>query len=123
MRRSAHCRYLLLVVLGSLVAGCGRFAGHVDAQFGDQDFKTAIALVELYHVRHGVYPASLSDLDFTGDWDPIAINSVAYHRLPDGYELDITRGWTGKPTLAYPPAFWHGLGLRRTNVGHLPPAT
>jgi hypothetical protein len=41
-----------------------------DAKFGDQSFKTAVALIELYHVRHGVYPETLTDLDFTGDWDP-----------------------------------------------------
>ena len=41
----------------------------------------------------------------------------------DGYALDLTRGWVGKPALAYPDAFWHGLGVRRTNVAHSPPAS
>jgi len=102
--------------------GC-QFQQATDAKFGDQSFKTAISLIELYHIRHGVYPAALTDLDFTGDWDAISINSVRYERLPDGYALDITRGWVGKPTLSYPPQFWQGLGLRRTNVGHRAPTT
>jgi hypothetical protein len=106
-----------------LLTGCGKFSGDMDATFGDQNFKTAIALIELYRVRHGTYPAKLSDLDFSGGWDALALNSVAYRRLDNGYELNITRGWVGKPTLAYPAAFWKGLGLRATNVGHLPPAS
>jgi hypothetical protein len=106
-----------------LLTGCDKIRGDMDAKFGDQHFKTAISLIELYRVRHGTYPANLSDLDFSGDWDAIALNSVAYRRLDDGYELNITRGWVGKPTLEYPAAFWKGLGLRATNVGHLPPAS
>jgi hypothetical protein len=30
--------------------------------FGDQHFKTAIALVELHRVRTGTYPSSLRDI-------------------------------------------------------------
>ncbi|HEY2378243.1 MAG TPA: hypothetical protein VGH98_19860 [Gemmatimonadaceae bacterium] len=103
------------------VASCGKFAQQADAQFGDQHFKTSIALVELYHVRHGAYPASLADLDFIGDWDKIALVNVRYERLSDGYALDVVRGWVGKPTISYPKEFWHGLGLKRTNVAMIPP--
>ena len=125
MRVARLFRYIGLVAgTAAMVSASGcQFQQATDAKFGDQSFKTAVALIELYHVRHGVYPASLADLDFTGDWDPIAVNSVRYERLSDGYALDVTRGWVGKPTLSYPPAFWRGLGLRRTNVGHLAPAT
>jgi hypothetical protein len=114
------------VVVGAallLLTSCGKFREEADAKFGDQHFKTAISLIELYRVRHGAYPAKLTDIDFNGDWDAIAVSSVEYHRLDDGYELNLTRGWVGKPTLAYPPEFWKGLGLRATNVGHLPPTT
>jgi hypothetical protein len=38
----------------------------------------------------------------------------------DGYELDLVRGWVGTPDLSYPPDFWHGLGIRRTNVRRAP---
>jgi hypothetical protein len=101
-----------------LISSCGQASQQADAMFGDQNFKTSIALIELYHVRHGVYPEALTDLDFTGQWDLNELSAVEYHRLSDGYELDIARGWVGKPTLAYPPEFWQGLGLRRTNVTH-----
>ncbi len=93
--------------------------GAIDAQFGDQHFKTAISLIELHKVRSGVYPESLKDLKFTGGWDAIAIGSVEYHRLDTGYELNVTRGWVGKPELSYPPDFWRGLGVAKSNVkGH-----
>ena len=115
------------IAFAGLLVGqaCGQFAEQADAKFGDQHFKTAVALIELYHVRHGAYPASLAELDFTGDWDALALQSVKYERLPEGYTLDVERGWVGKPTLSYPADFWRGLGLRRTNVGHGPgaPAT
>ena len=120
-------RRLLVLALAMQVllplAACGPFKAQADAQFGDQNFKTAIALIELYHVRHGVYPASITDMDFVGDWDQIALSAVKYERLPDGYALDLERGWVGKPTMAYPQEFWHGLGIRRTNVTKLPPST
>jgi hypothetical protein len=102
------------LVLFMSVAACN-FKQQADAKFGDQHFKTVIALVELYKVRHGAYPEALSDLDFIGDWDRLAISSVEYHRLPEGYELNVTRGWIGRPTLEYPGEFWNGLGLKRSN--------
>ena len=109
--------------LALVLAGCGRLAGEADAKFGDQHFKTAVALIELYRIRHGDYPPSLDQLDFVGDWDRIALSSVKYERLPDGYALDLVRGWVGKPEVSYPPDFWRGLGARRTNVRRVPPAT
>jgi hypothetical protein len=121
--RSWQQAFVVVAAAGMLLAGCGKFREEADTKFGDQHFKTAISLIELYRVRHGIYPDSLSELDFNGDWDAMAIHSVEYRRLGDGYELNLTRGWVGKPTLAYPPAFWKGLGLRATNVEHLPPAT
>jgi type II secretory pathway pseudopilin PulG len=114
---------ILALVAAAATAGCGKFAGQADNKFGDQNFKTAIALIELYRVRHGVYPSSLADLDFVGDWDRIALNSVRYERLADGYDLDVVRGWVGAPTLSYPRDFWKGLGLRHSNVTAVPSQT
>jgi hypothetical protein len=117
-------RFLLraaIAIAAISLLSCGRFASQADAKFGDQHFKTAIALIELYHVRHGVYPRSLSELDFRGDWDQIALASVTYEPLTNGYALDATRGWIGQPSLSYPAGFWVGLGLRRTNVSHSGP--
>jgi hypothetical protein len=108
IRRKATIAGVAMLVA---VAACN-FKREADAKFGDQHFKTAIALVELYKVRHGEYPAALTDLDFIGEWDRLALSSVEYHRLPEGYELNVTRGWVGRPTLEYPAQFWNGL-LRR----------
>ena len=114
MRRSALV-LILSVVVG--IGGCGQFRKQADAKFGDQNFKSAIALIELYKVRFGTYPEHLSDIKFTGDWDAIWMSAVKYTKLPDGYELDLVRGWIGEPDLSYPPDFWRGLGVRKTNVG------
>jgi len=92
------------------------FQKEADRKFGDQHFKTALALIELHKVRFGEYPTSLKDLKFVGEWDQMALSSVAYKRLENGYELNVVRGWVGRPELKYPPEFWHGLGLVRSNM-------
>jgi hypothetical protein len=83
-----------------------------DAMFGDQNLKTSVALIELHKVRFGRYPAKLSDLKFTGDWDQIALQSVSYYPNADGtaYYLEVERGWIGKPALKMPDEFWRGTG-------------
>src|SRR5689334_21021466 len=98
---------LISVLLSLAIAGCA-FQQEADRKFGDQHFKTAVALIELHKIRFGEYPASLQDLKFVGEWDQIALSSVAYTRLSNGYELNVTRGWVGKPQLEYPPEFWRG---------------
>ena len=98
-----------------VLAGCD-FQKEADAKFGDQHFKTAIALIELHKVRTGVYPETLKDIRFTGEWDALAISSVSYKKLDGGYELNVTRGWVGKPELTYPKEFWQGLGLLKSNM-------
>jgi hypothetical protein len=103
----------LLVVT---VLACGQFQKQADTEFGDQNFKSAIALIELHKVRFGSYPEHLSDIKFTGRWDQIWMSAVKYAKLPDGYELDLVRGWVGTPDLSYPPEFWRGLGVRKSNV-------
>jgi len=114
MKRLAAAALLLM-----LLASCD-FHGQMDQKFGDQHFKTVIALIELHHLRYGSYPETLEDLTHTGEWDQIAINAVRYKRLEDGYELDIAQGWVGEPKLAYPADFWTNLGIRKTNVGRKP---
>ncbi|MDZ7741238.1 MAG: hypothetical protein U5Q03_05680 [Bacteroidota bacterium] len=86
-------------------------------QFGDQHFKSAIALVELHKTRFGEYPASLDSLRFLGSWDNMFFHSVEYERLDSGYALNIKEVWMGKmPGLDYPPEFFEGLGLRKSNI-------
>lgn len=83
-----------------------------DNLFGDQNLKTAVALIELHKVRYGKYPASLSDLKFTGQWDQIALHSVRYYPNADrtAYYIEVERGWIGKPDLKMPDEFWRGTG-------------
>jgi hypothetical protein len=107
---------IVLVLLTSLLVGACDLQKQADSKFGDQHFKTAIALVELHKLRTGSYPQSLKDLQFTGDWDAIALGSVEYRRLEFGYELNVTRGWVSKPDLSYPKEFWQGLGLVKSNI-------
>ena len=116
---------LLLVVLlpAILLCSCTQKMKELEQQankkFGDQNFKTAISLIELYKLRHGYYPASMDSLEFKGDWDIMAINSTDYKKLDDGYELNLTKGWMGKPDslqIKYPVGFWKGLGVRKSNL-------
>ena len=112
---------LISMLLSSmlLLTACD-FQKEADQKFGDQNFKTTVALIELQKIRYGEYPASLKDIRYSGDWDAIGVNSVEYKRVAGGYELNIKRGWVGEPTLSYPPDFWQGLGIVSTNVGGLP---
>ncbi|WP_440224226.1 hypothetical protein ACQQ2N_03165 [Dokdonella sp. MW10] len=112
--RLAFCTLLVVAV-----AGCD-LQEEGDARMGDQNFKTAIALIELHKVRTGSYPATLDDLRFAGAWDQISLASVEYVRLESGYELNLTRGWIGTPSLTYPNAFWQGLGIRKSNMQGVP---
>jgi hypothetical protein len=113
----------LLIVAGALlfVSGCvlvvhelanASYTKSMDNVFGDQHLKTSLALIELYKIRTGKYPAQLSDLTFTGQWDQIAIQNVRYYPNADrtAYYLEVKRGWIGKPELEMPPEFWRGTG-------------
>jgi hypothetical protein len=84
-----------------------------DAMFGDQHLKTAVALIELHKVRKGRYLEDLSKLQFTGQWDMIALQSVRYVVAEDGssYFVEVQRGWIGKPELIMPAEFWRGTGF------------
>jgi hypothetical protein len=124
MRRGkAIVRLACILAVATTLGGCGRFKDEANAKFGDQHFKTAVALIELHRVRVGSYPMSLKELRYTGEWDAIALSAVEYERLADGYRLDVVRGWVGAPELSYPPDFWQGLGLKQSNVKRGAPAT
>jgi len=108
-------RKLAVLAFTGILTACD-IQTHADQQFGDQHFKTAIALIELHKVRVGEYPNNLSELKFTGAWDGIALQNVEYEKVEVGYTLSVTRGYIGEPTLNYPPEFWEGLGIIRTNT-------
>ena len=113
-------RILLFVTLSTILfthCGLKKFNDQAKTQFGDQHFKTAIALIELHKIRFGEYPATLDSIKYVGDWDKIAWTSVKYQKLDTGYELDLTNGFMGIPdSLEYPIDFWQGLGLVRSNI-------
>lgn len=86
-------------------------------KFGDQHFKTAIALIELHKTRFGEYPETLDSLKYVGDWDKLFCRDVKYQKLDTGYVLDLVNGWVGSPKeLKYPDNFWKGLGLVKSNL-------
>lgn len=101
----------LIFPLFLLLAACDFPFGKMDNKFGDQHYKTAIALIELHKIRTGTYPEALDQIEFRGDWDAIALMSVKYDRTDTGYRLEVVRGHTGKPDLKYPAHFYQGLGL------------
>lgn len=116
MKKVKISLFLFLVVS---LASCfpEKFKEQANQKFGDQHFKTAIALIELHKIRYGDYPSSLDSLTYLGDWDEIIFNSVRYKKLSDGYELDLVNGVLGKPdALEYPAEFWNGLGLKHSNL-------
>ena len=118
MRMKATC-YLLGLLL--MLSGCD-FQQQADQQFGDQHFKTAIALIELHKTRFGEYPANLEQIKYIGAWDPMALQSVQYQKQADGYTLEVSRGWVAKPgEFDYPPEFWQGLGIK--NRPHTKPTS
>ena len=83
-----------------------------DNLFGDQNLKTAVALLELHKVRYGRYPDTLRDLKFTGQWDKNALLRVSYVPNADRtrYYVEVQVGWVGKPSLQMPAEFWQGTG-------------
>lgn len=106
---------LILLLIGYFVAhsiiATGSARG-LDNVFGDQHLKTAVALIELHKVRYGKYPDTLRDLKFTGQWDQLALQRVAYYPSADRtrYYVGVQLGWIGKPSLHMPDEFWQGTG-------------
>jgi hypothetical protein len=88
-----------------------------DKIFGDANFTKSISLIELYQVRHSVYPDSLNQIEYKSGYELMAFSSVRYKKLSNGYELDLIRGHMGFPKdLSYPKEFWKGLGCVKSNL-------
>lgn len=113
-------QFIFILAMSFAVSGCKflNFADEANSKFADQHFKTAISLIETYKIRYGYYPENLDSLTHLGDWDKIAIASVEYERQDSGYNLDVVSAIVkGKPSnLNYPPDFWQGLGLKKSNL-------
>lgn len=111
------------ILLASLIillsSGCvfKKLEEKSNEKFGDQHFKTAISLIEMYKLRNGYYPEKLDSLTYLGDWDNVIFHSVRYQKRTIGYDLDLTNGWIGMPKkLKYPAGFWKGLGCVKSNL-------
>lgn len=113
-------KFILIVLLGLTFTSCEfkNLEEKSNSKFADQNFKTAIALIELYNIRHGSYPANLEAIDFLSEWDKLTFKTVEYEKLENGYRLDILSGIIkGAPTdLKYPKEFWQGLGITQSNL-------
>ena len=89
----------------------------------DQEFKKAIAHIELHKLRYGSYPGTLSELKFLSAMDSSTLSFVKYTRLDSGYELNfetkfpsLSGTMTNRIQLQYPDEFWRGLGCVRSNL-------
>ena len=109
-------KYIFSILLVLSISGCDFEVPGADEKFGTQNFVSAVSLIELHKTRNGVYPDSLTELEFLGDWDGIWLNSVKYEKSDNGYDLYLERGFAGKPTLEFPIKFKQGLGIQKTNV-------
>tara|TARA_B110000211_G_scaffold25320_1_gene25944 strand:- start:2936 stop:3286 length:351 start_codon:yes stop_codon:yes gene_type:complete len=109
-------KYVFSLLFVLLLAGCDFEVPGADERFGMQNFVSAISLIELHKTRNGVYPNTLAELDFLGDWDGIWLSAVKYEKNDDGYNLYLERGWAGKPSLEFPERFKQGLGIKETNI-------
>ncbi len=111
----------LLLLTAVLLTACDPFSfmPQADEKFADQGYKSTIALIELYRIRNGNYPTSLSAITFTGEWDQIYRQFVSYKLRENGYELHLRKTST-LSSLHYPPEFWRGLGMVATNVEGFP---
>lgn len=119
---------ILIALLSSCIPDSVREKMDEGMKFGqemlaDQEFKKAIALIELHKLRNGSYPNSLSELEYLSAMDSSMFNSVQYVRHDSGYELNLTLEFPSfngngitKVDLDYPPGFWEGLGCVKSNI-------
>jgi hypothetical protein len=108
---------LLTVVLSGCDVNIEAVSAQFDQQFGTQNFVSAVSVIELHKLRNGDYPSTLNELEFLGDWDSIWLSGVEYERVEGGYNLFVTKGFSGgEPHLSMPIRFKQGLGLKSTNV-------
>lgn len=105
-----------LVLLSILLAGCDSLFPGADETFGKQNFVSAVSIIELHQLRNHIYPDSLDELEYLGDWDAIWLSAVRNERVEGGNNLYVERGWIGEPELKIPVGFKIAPGLRDSNV-------
>ncbi|PKF78096.1 hypothetical protein CW749_17955 [Vibrio sp. vnigr-6D03] len=109
-------KYLLVLWIALLLTGCDLPFEQANQKFGRQHFISAVSAIELHKTRNGMYPSSLNELEFLGDWDQIWISSVEYKKTETGYNLYLEKSWSTTPELNFPSSFKRGLGIEKTNI-------
>ncbi|WP_028025444.1 hypothetical protein [Enterovibrio calviensis] len=107
---------VLIFLMTVVMSGCDFPTESMDEKFGEQNFNSAISLIELHNVRNGSYPQRLDDLEFLGEWDAIWLSSVEYTKTETGYNLFVNKGWVSEPDLKISTRFKQGLGLEESNI-------
>lgn len=120
--------YLLALIMCSCIPESAKKEidkGMKEAQqmFADQEFKKAIANIELHKLRNGQYPQSLNELQFLSVFDSTMFSYVNYTKADSGYILNINfkffsiePGQEQNVALKYPQEFWKGLGCIKSNA-------
>ncbi|MFW5887129.1 MAG: hypothetical protein ACOCUL_05165 [Bacteroidota bacterium] len=111
--------FLIISLMMMLMVSCysDKYKKIADNHFGDQHFKTAVAIIELHKIRYGEYPENLDSLKYLGDWDKDIKRSVKYKKVKDGYHLDLLKGIVSNPAnIEYPADFWNNLGVKKSNI-------
>jgi hypothetical protein len=77
-----------------------------------QAMSRGVGLVELHRLRHGRYPASLSDLRFLSGFDRAMLVWLEYASSEDGdaYYLAVDRDRPGAEGVTWPSGYWDGTG-------------
>ena len=98
----------------------------LEVTIADQEFKKAIAYIELHKIRNGEYPSTLDSLKFINRMDSSFLHSVEYIHMDSVYSLNLTRQiHVGKKVQSsnlpgikgnYPDKFWQGLGCVESNL-------
>ena len=112
-------RKLLLMLFFTIIFNScfpDRILNSTNIRLKDQAFKTALAVIELHKIRYGLYPESLDEVQFLGDWDKAMPYYVEYKLLENGYELNIIGDTKYFKRSDYPSDFWSGLGLQKSNL-------
>jgi hypothetical protein len=121
----------IVVLLLSGLSGC--FPADVKEQmqnqmasaqrmFAETEFKKALGQIELHKLRTGIYPRSLSELQFLNQLDSSMSSFVEYTRLDSGYELNVKAAFPSEEMAQeqalphFPDEFWKGLGCVKSNT-------
>lgn len=102
----------------------GNAVAKMQQMMADQEFKRAIAHIELHKIRNGHYPSTLDSLEFINPMDSPFLSHVEYLPMDSVYGLNLThpvvnmKKSSSQPPMKanYPDKFWQGLGCVQSNM-------